>query len=97
MVFFLRLLDPPLHEFLPSADQIDETFAEETGLSKEDCINAIKRMEEVNPMLGLRGCRLGIIMPELVEMQARALIEAALNNKMKGLNPKPEVMVPLVG
>jgi len=93
----VRLLDPPLHEFLPSVGQIDDSFAEDVGLSKDDCINAIKRMEEVNPMLGLRGCRLGITMPELVEMQARALIEAAINNKAKGLNPKPEVMIPLIG
>ena len=91
-------MDPPLHEFLPSADQIDEAFAADVGMSIEDCIHAIKRMEEVNPMLGLRGCRLGITLPELVEMQARALIEAALNNKyLKGQDPRPEIMIPLIG
>jgi pyruvate, orthophosphate dikinase len=67
-------------------------------MTLEECRHTIERMEEVNPMLGLRGCRLGVIMPELVEMQARALIEAALNNKYnKGLDPRPEIMIPLIG
>eukprot|EP01038_Epipyxis_sp_PR26KG_P006074 gene6074-8363_t len=94
----VRLLDPPLHEFLPEIHNIDESFANEVGMSKQDCIFAVERLQEVNPMLGLRGCRLGIIMPELVEMQARALLEAALNNKYnKNLDPRPEIMIPLVG
>lgn len=94
----VRLLDPPLHEFLPSADSIDEAFAKDVGMTVEECKHAIQRMEEVNPMLGLRGCRLGVIMPELVEMQARALVEAAINLKYKkGLDPRPEIMIPLIG
>lgn len=94
----VRLLDPPLHEFLPKVEDIDDGFAKEVGISKDECIHAVERMEEVNPMLGLRGCRLGVIMPELVEMQARALIEAALDNKyIKNEDPRPEIMIPLVG
>lgn len=94
----VRLLDPPLHEFLPAIDQVDEAFAKDVGMTLEECIHTIERMEEVNPMLGLRGCRLGIVMPELIEMQARALAEAALNNKYnKKLDPRPEIMIPLVG
>jgi pyruvate,orthophosphate dikinase len=94
----VRLLDPPLHEFLPAIDQVDEAFAKDVGMTLEECVHTIERMEEVNPMLGLRGCRLGIVMPELIEMQARALAEAALNNKYnKKLDPRPEIMIPLVG
>lgn len=93
----VRLLDPPLHEFLPAEEMIDEAFCKDIGLSKEEVIGAIKKMEEVNPMLGLRGCRLGITIPELVEMQARALFEAAVSNMEKGLDPRAEIMVPLVG
>lgn len=94
----VRLLDPPLHEFLPNPADVDEAFAKDVGMSVEECRHTIERMEEVNPMLGLRGCRLGVVMPELVTMQARALIEAAWDNKyIKGLNPKPEIMIPLVG
>jgi pyruvate,orthophosphate dikinase len=93
----VRLIDPPLHEFLPSIKDIDEAFAHDVGMSMEECIFTIERMQEVNPMLGLRGCRLGVIMPELIEMQARALVEAALNNKYnKNLDPKPEIMIPLI-
>ena len=94
----VRLLDPPLHEFLPAPELVDQSFADDVGLaSVEDVIQSIRSMEEVNPMLGLRGCRLGVILPELVIMQTRALIEAALNNKYnKGLKPKPELMIPLV-
>lgn len=94
----IRLLDPPLHEFLPSVHDVDEDFAADVGMSLEECVHTIERMKEVNPMLGLRGCRLGVVMPELIEMQARALIEAALNNKYnKKLDPRPEIMIPLVG
>ena len=67
------------------------------GMSREEIIFAIQRLQEVNPMLGLRGCRLGIVIPALVEMQARAMIEAAINNQRRGLNPKVEIMIPLVG
>ena len=93
----VRLLDPPLHEFLPAEEMIDDDFCKDIGLTKEEVIGAIKKMEEVNPMLGLRGCRLGITIPELVEMQARALFEAAVSNMEKGLDPRAEIMVPLVG
>ena len=94
----VRLLDPPLHEFLPTEEILTETFAKDMGFSNlQECREAIDSLKESNPMLGLRGCRLGITNPALVEMQARALIEAALNNKyLKGLNPKLEIMIPLV-
>lgn len=93
----VRLLDPPLHEFLPAEHLIDDAFAAEVGLSRQDCIAAVKRMEEVNPMLGLRGCRLGITLPELTEMQVRALFEAAVSLLEKDKDPRPEIMIPLVG
>ena len=94
----VRLLDPPLHEFLPHAESIDETFASEVGMSVDECIETINGMKEVNPMLGLRGCRLGIMMPDLIQMQVRALTLATLRNKYeKGLNPVPEIMIPLIG
>lgn len=67
------------------------------NMSKEDIINDIRKLQEVNPMLGLRGCRLGITIPELTEMQIRALVEGALNNKKKGLSPRIEIMIPLIG
>ena len=75
---------------------VDERFATEMEMTKEEVTFAIQRLQEVNPMLGLRGCRLGIVIPELVEMQARAMIEAAINNQRKGLNPKVEIMIPLI-
>ena len=94
----VRLLDPPLHEFLPTIESVDESFAKDVGMTIEECKYNIEKMHEVNPMLGLRGCRLGVIMPDLIVMQTRAIVEAALNNKYKkGLDPKPEIMVPLVG
>ena len=104
----VRLLDPPLHEFLPrihpdekvaiSATEgvVDEAFCKQLGMTKEQVIHAIQKLQEVNPMLGLRGCRLGITIPELTTMQVQALVEAALNNKRKGLSPRIEIMVPLV-
>jgi pyruvate,orthophosphate dikinase len=94
----VRLLDPPLHQFLPPEEKLTETFATDMGFSNlQECREAIDSLKESNPMLGLRGCRLGITNPALVEMQARALVEAALNNKyLKGLNPKLEIMIPLV-
>lgn len=93
----VRLLDPPLHEFLTDFVP-DDKFASEVGMSKDEISFTIQRLEEVNPMLGFRGCRLGIVIPELVEMQARAIAEAALNNKFKkGLNPRVEIMIPLIG
>mmetsp|Transcript_28670 Transcript_28670/g.28996 ORF Transcript_28670/g.28996 Transcript_28670/m.28996 type:complete len:975 (+) Transcript_28670:109-3033(+) len=93
----VRLLDPPLHEFLPKISDVDDSFAAEIGLSKEQIETRIQSLQEVNPMLGLRGCRLGITLPSLVEIQTRALVEAALHNKYsKGLNPIPQIMIPLI-
>jgi len=91
----IRLLDPPLHEFLPHS--ADPEVAKSVGLSVDDMQAAIDRLREANPMLGLRGCRLGITSPEIIEMQARAILEAALDVKGRGLDPKPKIMVPLIG
>merc|ERR1719152_163524 len=93
----VRLLDPPLHEFLPCADECDAEMADTLGLSAADLTDAVDKCRETNPMLGLRGCRLGVTSPEIIRMQARAVFEAAVANKRRGLDPKPEVMVPLIG
>lgn len=95
----VRLLDPPLHEFLPPLDdeEIIASLAQQLGLSVEVVKDQVKASEEVNPMLGLRGCRLGITKPAIVEMQVRAIIEAALNAIEIGVDAKPDIMVPLVG
>lgn len=93
----IRLLDPPLHEFVPHQLATQRELAEEMKLSLEEVIAACHSLEEFNPMLGHRGCRLGNTYPEITEMQAQAIIEAALNVKDKGINVKPEIMIPLVG
>ena len=93
----VRLLDPPLHEFVPHEDENQKEMADELGISLEDVKAKVDELEEVNPMLGHRGCRLGNTYPEISEMQARAIIEAALNLKAKGVNAKPEIMIPLTG
>eukprot|EP00284_Hemiselmis_tepida_P018593 CAMPEP_0174930390 /NCGR_PEP_ID=MMETSP1355-20121228/31135_1 /TAXON_ID=464990 /ORGANISM="Hemiselmis tepida, Strain CCMP443" /LENGTH=947 /DNA_ID=CAMNT_0016176681 /DNA_START=131 /DNA_END=2971 /DNA_ORIENTATION=- len=95
----IRLLDPPLHEFLPNGEMKDvcSMMASELGLSVAAVSDKIAKLSEVNPMLGLRGCRLGIVHPEISEMQARAIMEAALAVKRAGHNPIPDIMVPLVG
>uniref|UniRef100_A0A7S1XU87 Pyruvate, phosphate dikinase n=1 Tax=Phaeomonas parva TaxID=124430 RepID=A0A7S1XU87_9STRA len=93
----VRLLDPPLHEFLPCEDECDLDLAMQLGLDEPTLVDAVEKCKEQNPMLGLRGCRLGITSPEIIEMQARAIYEAAVANKKKGQNPRPEVMIPLVG
>jgi len=93
----VRLLDPPLHEFLPHDDAGVVAVAEALGVSSDEVRERARRLEEMNPMLGHRGCRLGITYPEIYEMQVRAIFEAACANKKKGLAPKPEVMIPLVG
>ncbi len=93
----IRLLDPPLHEFLPHEDDGIAAVAVALGVSEADVRERSKRLHEMNPMLGHRGCRLGITFPEIYEMQVRALYEAAAQNKKKGLRPRPEVMIPLVG
>ena len=93
----IRLLDPPLHEFLPQDEEAQQEMAEEMGVSIEDIKNKVEELHEINPMLGHRGCRLGNTYPEISEMQVRAIIEAALNLKKRGINAKPEIMIPLVG
>ncbi len=93
----VRLLDPPLHEFVPHETAQQKELAEEMGLTLEQIKQKVEDLQEFNPMLGHRGCRLGITYPEITEMQARAIIEAALNLKAKGIDARPEIMVPLVG
>jgi pyruvate,orthophosphate dikinase len=93
----IRLLDPPLHEFVPHQLATQKELAEEMGLTLDEVVAACNSLEEFNPMLGHRGCRLGNTYPEITEMQARAIIEAALNMQEKGIDVHPEIMVPLVG
>lgn len=93
----VRLLDPPLHEFVPHEEENQQEMAEEMGISLEEIQAKVDSLHEFNPMLGHRGCRLGNTYPEITEMQARAIIEAALNLKAKGVNAIPEIMVPLTG
>ncbi len=93
----VRLLDPPLHEFVPHTEAEMEVMAKAMGISTAEVKAKVDSLHEANPMLGHRGCRLGITYPEITEMQARAIIEAACNLKAKGLDPKPEIMVPLIG
>ena len=93
----IRLLDPPLHEFVPHQTATQKELAEEMGLTLEEVKAKVDSLEEFNPMLGHRGCRLGITYPEITEMQTRAIIEAALICKAKGIDVHPEIMVPLVG
>ena len=100
----IRLLDPPLHEFLPN---LEDTLIEVTTLKlknidsvelakKEKLLEKIKSLHEINPMLGLRGCRLGILYPEIYDMQVEAIIDAAIELTKKGINVKPEIMIPLI-
>ena len=93
----IRLLDPPLHEFLPHDEAGVNAVAKALGVDAKEVRERARRLEEMNPMLGHRGCRLGITYPEIYEMQVRAIFEAACASKKKGLKPKPEVMIPLVG
>ena len=101
----IRLLDPPLHEFLPNFEELVEEVAELRAKNpkaaelaeKEKMLALVSEMREANPMLGLRGCRLGITRPEINEMQVRAIFEAAVNVKKEGVEVRPEVMIPLVG
>jgi pyruvate,orthophosphate dikinase len=95
----IRLLDPPLHEFLPHDDVVRRQLAEKLGVPFDFVIERIKALHEENPMLGCRGCRLGILHPEITEMQTRAIFEAAaqvLKSKTK-VKVNPEIMIPLVG
>ncbi len=93
----IRLLDPPLHEFTPNDAASQKEMAEKLGISVEIVKAKVESLHEFNPMLGHRGCRLGNTYPEITEMQARAIIEAACDLKAAGKNPKPEIMIPLVG
>ncbi|XP_008795092.2 pyruvate, phosphate dikinase, chloroplastic-like [Phoenix dactylifera] len=95
----IRLLDPPLHEFLPEGriEDIVDQLSLDTGMTKEEVLARVEKLSEVNPMLGFRGCRLGISNPELTEMQARAIFEAAISMSNQGVKVLPEIMVPLVG
>ena len=112
----IRLIDPPLHEFLPPFEEllvdvtrlkeqirymerenVDATTQRNELAEKEHMLHAVEAMREANPMLGLRGCRLGITMPEITKMQVRAIFEAACQLKKEGKDPRPEVMIPLVG
>ena len=93
----IRLLDPPLHEFLPHDEANQRVMAKEMGVSYDEIKHRVDDLHEANPMMGHRGCRLGISYPEITEMQSRAIIEAALNAKSQGRDVKVEIMVPLVG
>ena len=93
----IRLLDPPLHEFVPHQLAAQKDLADEMHISLEAIKSKVAQLEEFNPMLGHRGCRLGNTYPEITEMQTRAIIEAALNLKEKGIEAIPEIMVPLIG
>ncbi|MFW5950632.1 MAG: pyruvate, phosphate dikinase [Gemmatimonadota bacterium] len=93
----IRLLDPPLHEFLPHDEKELEELVEGTGRTVAEIRRTVARHREANPMLGHRGVRLGITVPELTEMQARAIFEAAVHVAWQGVDVKPEIMVPLVG
>jgi pyruvate,orthophosphate dikinase len=91
-----RLLDPPLHEFLPHDDANQQQMAHEMRVSLGKIKLRVEQLHEFNPMMGHRGCRLGISYPEITEMQARAIIEAAINVSEKGVKVKPKIMIPLV-
>jgi pyruvate,orthophosphate dikinase len=93
----IRLLDPPLHEFLPKTDAEIEATARETGVAREKIIEKASALEEVNPMLGNRGVRLGITHPWIYDMQVKAIVTAACELKLEGVDVRPEIMVPLVG
>jgi pyruvate,orthophosphate dikinase len=93
----IRLIDPPLHEFLPHDEPTQKEIAEDMGITLESLQQKVEELAEVNPMLGHRGCRLGNTYPEITQMQVRAIIEAGLNLKEKGIKAKPEIMIPLTG
>ena len=93
----IRLLDPPLHEFVPHDEAGQKTMAAEMGVSVEEIRKRVNSLAENNPMLGHRGCRLGITFPEITAMQTRAILGAACQLKKEGFDPHPEIMVPLIG
>jgi len=92
----IRLLDPPLHEFLPHGGEESSLLASSLNLSRQELGRIVSSLRETNPMLGHRGCRLGIVYPEITEMQARAIFEAAVRAARRGIEVRPEIMVPLV-
>jgi pyruvate,orthophosphate dikinase len=92
----IRLLDPPLHEFLPHGGEESKLLARTLGLPRQDLSRIVESLRETNPMLGHRGCRLGITFPEITEMQGRAIFEAAVRAMRRGIDVRPEIMVPLV-
>ena len=91
----IRLLDPPLHEFLPHSSKDIQAFADETGLDFNHVRNRVQDLHEFNPMLGHRGCRLGVTFPAIYEMQVRAIFEAAIDAQIEGVTVLPEIMIPL--
>ena len=93
----IRTIDPPLHEFLPHDEEGQRELAAEMGIAYERVHNRVEALHEFNPMLGFRGCRLGILYPEITEMQVRAVFEAAALVKKEGIAVEPEIMIPLVG
>ncbi len=92
----IRLIDPPLHEFVPHERDKQEELARKIGVDVEVVIRRVEQLHEANPMLGHRGCRLAITYPEILEMQVRAIIEAAIECKKQGIKVLPEIMIPLV-
>ena len=92
----IRLLDPPLHEFLPHGGEESKLLARQLGLERAELAKIVENLRETNPMLGHRGCRLGISYPEITEMQARAILEAAVRVMRRGIDVQPEIMIPLV-
>src|SRR5437763_35275 len=93
----IRLLDPPLHEFLPHDHAQQNDLANKLGIPVDRVAKRVHELHEFNPMLGFRGCRLGILYPQISEMQARAIFQAAAAVLKEGIKVKPEVMIPLVG
>ena len=92
----IRTLDPPLHEFLPHGQEETRKLARKLKVNANKLWDAVQSLHEANPMLGHRGCRLGVVFPEITEMQAKAIFEAAVNMQKKGVKVLPEVMIPLV-
>jgi pyruvate,orthophosphate dikinase len=93
----IRLLDPPLHEFLPHGDAAQKAMAKELGVKASEIVKRAEALHESNPMLGHRGCRLSVTYPEILEMQVRAIVEAAIRCAGKKIKAQPEIMIPLVG
>lgn len=92
----IRLLDPPLHEFIPKEDKEIEKLAKSLNITKEELNNRIESLKEFNPMMGHRGCRLAVTYPEIAKMQVKAIVEAAINIKEEGIEVTPEIMIPLI-